>query len=65
MLKFVQVVFNTPTGMFVAFLPAEGAVQIGQAILDSGRQARSGLTIATAIQEATPDGFKGRKGRTN
>ncbi len=49
MIKMVKLTYYALTGRFVMFLIPDDAVRMGRDIMDTGRRAKTGLSIAKAI----------------
>jgi len=61
--KMVCVRFDSPTGIFVAFLDPLAAQQVSEKLADLSRQARTGITLAKPgdvppMPPATPNGSR-------
>ncbi len=46
----VRIQIANEHGVYVSFLPPEQAVMVGEMILNEGRQAQTGLTVATDLR---------------
>ena len=46
----VQVVISQPTGVTYVFFDPEAAIQTGLSLMETGKQARSGITVAKSLE---------------
>ena len=58
-INIVQVVITQPTGMTYVFFEPDAAIDTGLSLMEAGKQARSGLSVAKSLEGLPPLNGKG------